>query len=244
VVPVLSRQYSRPKEIFSAALGPEHELSVVFISKGPASIENEFDEALAAPEVIARVCMAERDGYEAVVIDCFGDPGVKASREVVNIPVVGAGEAAMYVAASLGHKFSIIAVDRDLLPMFYNNCTICGLTAKLASIRFVDIPVLALQQEQANVLDRLSQESIKAIEEDGAHCITLGCTGMTGMAQALQTRLRQADYPVPVIDPMIAALKRARALVEMGLSYSKVTYAYPPKKEIVGYNILCPGEVS
>jgi Asp/Glu/hydantoin racemase len=67
---------------------------------------------------------------------------------------------------------------------------------------------------------------------------------MTGMAQALQTRLRQADYPVPVIDPMIAALKRARALVEMGLSYSKVTYAYPPKKEIVGYNILCPGEVS
>jgi len=237
VVPVLEREYARPKKLFSEVVGPQHSVSVVFIDQGPASVENEFDEALAAPATIARVCEAERDGFAAAVIDCFGDPGVKAARELVDIPVVGAGEAAMYLAAGLGHKFSIMAVDRDLLSLFHNNCTIAGLASKLASIRFVDVPVLALHKQPENVLERLVQESINAVEKDGAHCITLGCTGMTGMAQRLQASLRERGYPIPVIEPMVAALKRARALVEMGLSYSKLTYAYPPHKEVVGYDI-------
>ena len=132
IVPILEREYDRPKKLFTAAVGPGCEIGVVFIEAGPASIESEFDEALAAPEVIARVFEAEQAGFAAVVVDCFGDPGVKAARELVNIPIVGAGEAAMYLAASLGHKFSILAVDRGLLSMFYNNCTICGLANKLA----------------------------------------------------------------------------------------------------------------
>jgi hypothetical protein len=57
------------------------------------------------------------------------------------------------------------------------------------------------------------------------------------MAHRLQASLAKRGYPVPVVEPMVAALKRARALVEMHLSYSKLTYAYPPQKEIVGYNI-------
>lgn len=239
VVPVISTTYSeaRPEEIFATALGSDCTLSVVTIERGPASIENELDEALAAPDVIARVCEAEQDGCDGVVIDCFGDPGVKASREIVDIPVVGAGEAAMYIAASLGHKFSIMAVDRDLLSLFYNNCTVLGLANKLASIRFVDVPVLELKQEKSEVLERLVNESIEAIKKDGAHAITLGCTGMTGMAQQLQSRLNAHGYAIPVVEPMVAALKRARALAEMKLSYSKLTYAYPPAKKFVGYDI-------
>lgn len=239
VVPVISTSYSeaRPNEIFTDALGSGCGLSVVAIENGPASVENELDEALAAPDTIARVCEAEQDGCDGVVVDCFGDPGVKASREVVDIPVVGAGEAAMYLAASLGHQFSILAVDRGLLSLFHNNCTVLGLASKLASIRFVDVPVLELHEEGSEVLDRLVSESIKAIASDGAHAITLGCTGMTGMAQLLQARLNERGYVIPVVEPMVAALKRARALVEMKLSYSKLTYAYPPAKTIVGYDI-------
>src|SRR5437773_8798057 len=59
------------------------------IERGPASIESEFDEALAAPDVIARAIEAERDGCDAVVVNCFGDPGVRAAREAVGIPVLG-----------------------------------------------------------------------------------------------------------------------------------------------------------
>jgi allantoin racemase len=143
----------------------------------------------------------------------------------------------MYLAASMGHKFSIMAVDRDLLSLFYNNCKILGLADKLASIRFVDVPVLELKQEKDTVLERLVNESIAAIEVDGAHCITLGCTGMTGMASELQESLHQRGYLIPVIEPMVAALKRARTLAEMNISYSKLTYAFPPAKEIIGYNI-------
>ena len=242
IVPVINTPYSsdRPQKIFTDALGPACRLSVVNLENGPASIENELDEALAAPEVIGLTGQAGQAGCAAVVVDCFGDPGVKAAREMVNIPVVGAGEAAMYLTASLGHRFSIMAVDRGLLALFENNCMTLGLGGKLASIRFVDVPVLALHQNEAGVLTRLVTESVKAIAVDGAHCITLGCTGMTGMAHRLQATLHERGYHVPVIEPMVAALKQARALVEMKLSHSKITYAYPPAKEIKGYNISNP----
>lgn len=237
VIPVVRKDRSRSEKKFAGLSSQTHEISVVAIDRGPASIECEFDEALATPDVIAKILEAERDGCDAVVIDCFGDPGVRPGREVVDIPVIGAGEASMHLAAILGHRFSVVTVLENIVPLFKNNCKIYGLESKLASIRFVNIPVLDLHDTDVNVVDRLLIESIKAIEEDGAHSIALGCTGMAGLARAVQNELWKNDYKIPVIDPLEAALKMAQILVEMKLSPSKRTYPFPPKKEIVGYEI-------
>ncbi len=83
----------------------------------------------------------------------------------------------------------------------------------------------------------LVSESIKAIDEDGAHVIVLGCTGMTGLSQAVREGMAEQGYDAPVVDPLIAAIKLARTMVEMDLTHSKKTYPYPPQKEIVGYDV-------
>ena len=60
---------------------------------GPASIRSVADAMAAAPFVVRTVRDAEREGFDAVIVDCTDDPGVAMARELVSIPVVGPGEA-------------------------------------------------------------------------------------------------------------------------------------------------------
>jgi allantoin racemase len=60
---------------FARIVRPDTVLSHVDLDHGPPSIESEFDEMLAAPETVAKIIEAERDGMDAVVINCMGDRG-------------------------------------------------------------------------------------------------------------------------------------------------------------------------
>jgi len=78
---------------FKAAARQDDEISNVFLDRGPASLESAYDDALAVPDTVAKVHEAEREGADAVIINCMADPGLKAAREVVSI---GAATRAMY----------------------------------------------------------------------------------------------------------------------------------------------------
>ncbi len=222
-------------EEFSRVARPDTEISNVFLESGPASIESYFDEAVAVPGIIARVRQAEREGVDAVIINCMGDPGLDAAREVVSIPVVGPCEASMHVAAILGHRFAVITVLDRLLPQLELQAQKYGVGGKLACVRAIDLPVLELEEGREQFVGRAVNEAVEAIEEDGAHVIVLGCTGLAGLAQQTEDALRERGYDVPVIDPASTALKMAEVLVDLKLAHSKRTYPYPPEKEIVGY---------
>ena len=126
----------RDKSEFRALERPDLTISHIEIETGPASIECEYDEALAVPGTIAKIVEAERDGCDAVVIDCMGDPGMLPGRECVSIPVVGPCEAAMHVASMLGHTFSVVTVLKRLRPQFEHQAQIYGVREKLASVPF------------------------------------------------------------------------------------------------------------
>ena len=225
---------------FRALERPGLTISHVEIETGPASIECEYDEALAAPGTIARIVEAERDGCDAVVIDCMGDPGMMPGRECVSIPVVGPCEAAMHVAAMLGHRFSVVTVLKRLRPQFEHQAQIYGLREKLASVRAVSIPVLDLEKDLERTKAALADEAVCAVEEDGADAIVLGCTGMLGCAGAVRRGLLARGHDVPVVDPVPWAVKLAASLVDAGLRHSKITYERPPSKPVVGYDISPP----
>jgi allantoin racemase len=219
----------------SAVAAPGTKTSEVSLDKGPASIESTYESALAAIGVVDKIVEAEQEGVDAVVANCMDDPGVEAGREMVSIPVIGPAETSMHVAAMLGHRFSVIAVlEADERP-FFDHATKAGLASRLASVRAINIPVLELGDRERTVTALLEQ-SVRAVKEDGAHVLIFGCTGMAGMAGAVEEGMRrQGITDVPVIDPAVLAFKMAEALAGMGLSHSKRTYPTPPKKEIVGY---------
>jgi allantoin racemase len=235
VTPVVTEGLHVPEDVRDL-VGPDTEVSLVQIMSGPASIESAFDSVLAAPEVVGRVLEAERDGVDAVVIDCMDDPALEAAREAVSIPVLGPSQTSMHLASLLGHRFSIVTVlDRSVAP-FEDQARRYGLEGNLASVRWISIPVLELDEDRDLVVSELVRESLAAIEQDGAHVVIFGCTGMLGCAAGVREGLRAAGWgSVPVIDPIPATLRVAEALVEAGLSHSKRTYPDPPVKARVGY---------
>lgn len=211
------------------------------IKTGPGSIESEFEAAISVPGTVAEIIRAQNEGVDAVIIDCMGDPGLRAAREVVTIPVLGPCETGMHVAAMLGHRFSVLTVMRRLRPAFENTAAVAGLSTKLASIRSVDIPVLELEQNLDRTKSMLVQEGVRAVAEDGAEALIFGCTGLMGCAASLREGLLERGIDVPVVDPIPTAVSVAAALVRSNLSQSKYTFPLPPEKELLGYdNIRLP----
>lgn len=228
VVPITSKEFQEEHKKVMEAMN--RGIEVAGVERGSSSIESFYDTAFSTPATILKVEEAEKEGFKAVVLDCFDDPGLHAAREKVDIPVVGPGQASMLMAAALGDKFSIITITDTMISSFQHNAYALGIERKLASVRAVGIPVLELSKRVNELKDRLFEESVKAIKEDGASVIILGCTGMFGMAKELQERLKKEGYDVPVIDPLMAAINLAEAFINMGIKHSRVTYRKPPEK--------------
>ncbi len=197
---------------------------------GPDSLETEYDTVMAAPDILRKVRKAEEEGYDGVFISCFDDPGVMAAREIVNIPVVGGFESSMLVAMGLGDKIGIVTVLADGLATTEHKIKQMSITDRVTSLRYVGIPVLELENRE-KLQEELYQESIKAITEDRAQVIVLGCTGMTNVANALYYRLKESGYDVPVIDPSFAAIQMLQVYIRMGIKQSKMMYMPPREKE-------------
>jgi len=233
-VPITVSEFNQEvKREFEHLAAKGTEIEVVNLAKGPVSVESRYDEAVATPDILSKIKEAEQAGFDGVIVDCFGDVGVKAAREITNIPIVGAGEASMLFAAALGYRFSVITVLKNLVPLLGDAAKVLGVHQKLASVRYVDIPVLEVTDKE-RLKKALYREMLHAIENDGAHVLVLGCTGMTGVASDLSRMLKEEGYDVPVIDPSAASLKFAEALVRMGIKQSKITYMQPPEKERTG----------
>lgn len=236
ITPIVTKTF-RSLEDFDELSHPGLKLSHQFIDFGPASIECELDETLAAPDTAIKIITAEKEGADAVVIDCLGDPGMKAGREAVRIPVVGAGEASMYIASMLGHRFSIITTLDRVCHMNENQIKVYGIHNKFASCRAIDMPVLDLESNPQDMALALIEIGVRAIREDGAHVLLFGCTGMSKVVKIVSEGLLSRGFDVPVIEPLTTAIRFAELLLNQGYRFSGLTYPPPPLKEIIGYQL-------
>lgn len=210
-------------------------LSQTTLDNGPSSIESAFDEVLCAPDVVRRAIEGERDGVDALVIDCMGDPALQAAREAVDVPVFGPAETSMHVAGMLGHRFAIVTVLGRVRPLIDHLAHRYGVASKLACVRSVETPVLAIDENPDRLADALFGEARQAILVDRADVIVLGCTGFLGLDTALKARLAEVDLTVPVIDPLAVTVVVAAGLVRANLSHSKRAYPRLPVKRITGF---------
>lgn len=188
-----------------AALGAGTKLTIVAPHDCPPSTETEHDELVSARAIFSEALRAEEEGFDAVTIDCTLDPGLRATQRACRIPVVGAGEAALCLALLLGDRFSVIMPIRESIGPMVAKIRRMGLWQRAASVRAVNLHVLDLGDCQ-RTLEALVQEGCRAVQEDGAEVIVLGCTAMGPVAGALAQRLG-----IPVVEPGTAALKLAEA---------------------------------
>ncbi len=189
---------------------------------GPGSIESAYEEYVSVPGSMRLAASAERDGYDAIILGCFGDPGLDGFREILSIPMVGPCEASMHVAAQLGHSFGIVTVLDSVVEPLRKLARVAGLDSRLATVVSCDVPVLELHDDSYEPVLEACEQALAA----GADALILGCMSMAflGVAERLSDELG-----VPVLNPARVALKTAEFLTSCGLSHSKRAYPVPPK---------------
>jgi allantoin racemase len=97
------------------------------------AIRHHYLESLNERQIVEAALTAEREGYDAVALACFYDPGLRSARSLVDIPVVGLSETAMLVACSLGQKFALIALNEDQRAQHEGIAHAYGLEKRLAA---------------------------------------------------------------------------------------------------------------
>ena len=206
---------------------PGTRIEAVNPTMGPVSIEGFYDEAFCVPGLL-EIVRARR--VDAVVIACFDDTGLDAARTVAAGPVVGICEAAMHVATLISGSFSVVTTLARSVPIVEQLARKYGFAQHCRRVRAAEVPVLALEEPGSDAFDRLRDEIRRALSEDGCETILLGCAGMTDLARRLT-----AEFAVPVVDGVAAAVKLAEGLVGMGLTTSRIGgYARPPSKHYGG----------
>jgi allantoin racemase len=212
----------------AAAASPGVEVRAVNPEFGPPSIEGYFDEAFSVPGLLAEI--AKAPDADAFVVACFDDTGLEAARCATGAPVVGIGEAAFHLASLIADKFSVVTtLPRSIAPI-ERNLVKYGLASRCARVRAADVPVLALEEEGSAARRAIEDEILRALAEENAEAIVLGCAGMTDLARDLEKKAG-----VPVLDGVACAVGLAETLARMGLKTSKRnTYAPPLAKAYAG----------
>jgi allantoin racemase len=168
---------------------------------------------------IALEMLAEmHTSVDAAVIAAYGDPGLLAAKELFDIPVIGASEAAMLTACMLGQRFAIVTFATLLIGWYRDCLELHGLAGRCAGIFALDQAFGSIDEVQDRNGEGLVDFANSVLKDNAADSLIFAGAPLAGMARKVRHRI-----PVPMIDPIAAAVKQAEALV-----------ALAPRKAIAG----------
>lgn len=188
---------------------PGIEVDAVTARFGAPYIACEVSYAIAAHAALdawARAAHPVDTKPDAVLIGCFGDPGLLAMRDASSAPVTGLAEASFLAAAQLG-RFAIVTGGPRWKPMLERLAAMLGFGTQLAGITTVAPSGAELAANPTAATDLLAKACQQAAQDFKADAIILGGAGLAGMAAQVQ-----AKVGVPVIDSVVAGVSHAAQL--------------------------------
>jgi len=242
VHPLGSPEYDVPMgQLMAGVKAHDTEVDVVSLDTAPLPNHLEYRtyEALIVGDMVRLARMADVETYDAMVIGCFYDPGLEAAREISGkTVVVGPCQASLQIAANLANRFSIIIGQEKWAVQMQERVNAYGYAHNLASMRSIGIPVSDLQKDCDVTTARILEEGRRAIEQDKAEALILGCGCFFGMSEIVQKELG-----VPVIDPVLAGFKMAEFLGSLRRRFdwgpSRVwSCAPPPEAELQKFELF------
>ena len=213
-----------------AVANPTTEIVSATPTMGPPSIEGYYDEALASLGLLSEIKIGEDQNTDGYVIACFGDPALYAARELARGPVIGIAEAAMHAASMIAPSFTVVTTLKRTCGMAWHLAERYGMTRFCRNVRATDVAVLDLDIPGSEARSIIVEDCRRALDEDDADSIVLGCAGMAEFAKEIEQ-----EIGVPVVEGVTAAVKWAEALIALGLKTSKRgDYARPLPKRYDG----------
>jgi allantoin racemase len=147
---------------------------------------------------------------DGAILAAFGDPGLFGARELFDIPIVGVSEAAMLTACVLGRRFVIVTFAKALSNWYHDCVEMHGLESRCAGIFALDKAFSSIDEVQSENLDPLVDLANRVVEEMGADVMIFAGAPLSGLSSRVRDRI-----PVPIVDPIAAAVKQAEALIAL-----------------------------
>ena len=173
---------------------------------GPRYIASRIGYAIAGHAAVDALAN-DKGARDAVVLACFGDPGLAALKEVSKVPVVGMAEASILQACAVSRRFSIVTGGERWKPMLEEFVAAQGMASRLASVRTVAPTGADIARNPKAAMALLAKGCSACAREDGADVVILGGAGLAGLA----AKLRGA-VDVPLLDGVACAISMAEAL--------------------------------
>lgn len=214
--------------ILSEYAGPDVEISMECLTKTRVNLNSMVDIVLAGPEILEMTASAEQRGYDAVILYCFSDPVMEACRQMVSIPVVGAGQAACLMLPLVGYHGAVLVADEGRIPEKKVSIGRTGLSPeRICGYEAVRTGRADVSNDRMNLKNSLLDAGRRALEKTDAQVLILGCLSFMGLARELEEELS-----VPVIDPGPASVCLAEALVRQGLRPGRKAYQYYKHEQV------------
>jgi allantoin racemase len=188
-------------------------VDVIHLEGVPANIDYFYPKHLMEVAICEQTRRLEEDGYDAGVVGCCYDPGVRVARELVDIPVVGPLEAALNHASYFGHRFTVITDHRKARPALEDLVRLHG-TTNCRAVRCIDWFITDMIVDPTAVADDAAAACLTALREDESEVVILGCTIIAGcLEREIMATGRHAA--LPILNPNLLALKAAETLADL-----------------------------
>lgn len=198
-------------------------VDIVCVDSGPLTIENCVEEAFAASSYLSKLYNLH-NSYDAFIIGCFGDPGLRAARELVNKLVVGPAESTLHLASQLADEFIVISPLESTVILTRHMINSYGFTEKVTAIVPANIPVVKFIEDREEASKRLAELILDTVKEKGGDAVVLGCMSM---GYALVDELLKEKTDLSVINPVKVSLKTAEMLLSLNLKQSIRSFPKP-----------------
>ena len=171
---------------------------------------------MLSAQIVNNAVQAQRQGFDAVAISCFFDPGLREARSLVDIPVVSLCETALFIATTVGGRFGLIGLGPDQVFALDDLAARYGATDRIAAVLPLDPPVTETDLESmhgggGDLEDRVEEVARRAVAQ-GADLI-IPAEGV--LNTALVRRGIRTLAGVPVMDAYGTLLSYAEMLVRL-----------------------------
>lgn len=216
----------RRQQLKAVKLAPDTRVEFRPVKAGSTTFMSDYDWWLMDGGCFEAGLNAEKEGFDAVVVDTMADSGVPALRAVLNIPVIGPGLAAQHYALMLGARFGMLTMNAAGIHNHWSWVRARGLENFCA---VVETAIGATGTNVASLLNGKEDEMFPLLKEAGLRAIAKGAEvlilGSTTLHQAGEWLNR--NLPVPVVNPGPLSYKMAEAAISLGHSHSRTGHPTP-----------------
>jgi len=221
---------------YKKVLRPDTEVVQTGLKVGlgnPFDYTNDYYTHLNLGGIVEKFIEAEKEGFDAAVVGCFDDWGIKEARAVVNIPLIGPGLSSMLFACQLGSKFAVIVANMPgIVPHIEEQIRLYGLQDRLIPNGVVndihdfgDTWTKSFADPQFAAVGVV--ERSKELVERGADVIVVGCCGIGPFCSAAGLyKIDVGDRNIPIVDAQMIAMKTAEMAVDIkkgiGLPFTSI----------------------